>query len=100
MNSFTKTLIATSAAFLASQTEAKSIHNSCLMLSDDVAGAETGEFITNEDQLTSSTVTDEMRLHSIMTCHTDGTVTGLQFFMAMDPYNAVDEEAYMMDPIG
>jgi len=41
-----------------------------------------------------------MRLHGIKTCHTDGDVTGLQFFMAQDPYLSVGEEAYPMMPIG
>jgi len=33
----------------ASQVEAKSIHNSCLTMSDKVAGVEQGSFMTNED---------------------------------------------------
>jgi len=48
-----------------------------------------------------------MRLHSIKTCQTDRflinsreRVTGLQFFMALNPYEADDEETFAMDPIG
>ena len=41
-----------------------------------------------------------MRLHSITTCHDDGDVYGLQFHMAMNPYEAVGEEVYDMAPIG
>jgi hypothetical protein len=48
MNTFNKALIATVAALFASQAEAKSIHNSCLRLSDATAGTETGEYFTNE----------------------------------------------------
>jgi len=100
MKTINTVLISTVAAFMATQAEAKSIHNSCLTMSDLTAGSETGAFVTNEDQLTSSAVTDEMRLHSITTCHTEGQVTGLQFHMAMDPYTAVGEEVYDMAPIG
>ena len=56
--------------------------------------------MTNEAQLTSKSVSDDMRLHSITTCHTDGRVTGLKFHMALDPNEAVDEELYDMAPIG
>jgi len=56
--------------------------------------------MTNEDQLTSKAVSDDMRLQGITTCHTEGKVTGLQFHMALDPYEAVDEEVYDMAPIG
>ena len=69
-------------------------------MSDAVAGVEQGEYMTNEAQLTSKSVSDDMRLHSITTCHTDGRVTGLQFHMALDPNEAVDEELYDMAPIG
>jgi len=69
-------------------------------MSDAVAGIEEGTFVTNEDQLTSKAVSDDMRLHSITTCHTDGKVTGLQFHMALDPEEAVDEDVYDMAPIG
>ena len=55
-----------------------------------MAGVEQGTFITNEDQLTSGAVSDEMRLHSITTCHTEGKVTGMQFHMALDPYESND----------
>ena len=48
------------------------------MLSDAVAGHENGEFTTNEDQLTSEVVTDNMRLHSFKTCvNSNDYVTGL-----------------------
>lgn len=70
MNNLTKSLIFT--ALMAIHAEAKSVHNSCLTMSDATAGDETGEFMTNEDQLTSSAVTDEMRLHSVTTCQTGG----------------------------
>jgi len=70
MNTLTKSLLFT--ALMAIHAESKSIHNSCLTMSDATAGDETGEFMTNEDQLTSSAVTDEMRLHSVTTCHTEG----------------------------
>ena len=56
--------------------------------------------MTNEDQLTSKAVSDDMRLQGITTCHTEGRVTGLQFHMALDPYEAADEEVYDMAPIG
>ena len=69
-------------------------------MSDAVAGVEQGEFMTNEAQLTSKSVSDDMRLHSITTCHRDGRVTGLQFHMALDPNEAVDEELYDMAPLG
>jgi hypothetical protein len=69
-------------------------------MSDAVAGIEEGTFVTNEDQLTSKAVSDDMRLHSITTCHTDGKVTGLQFHMALDPEEAVDEDVYDMAPVG
>jgi hypothetical protein len=49
MKTFNKALISTVAALLASQAEAKGIHNSCLRMSDTTAGDETGEFFTNED---------------------------------------------------
>merc|ERR1712013_176532 len=100
MKTFNKALISTAFALLASTTEASTIHNSCLTMSDQTAGAETGEFMTNEDQLTSSSVTDQMRIHTINTCLTDGEVTGLQFIMALNPYEAVDEELFGMTPIG
>ena len=64
-----------------------------------MAGIEEGDFMTNEDQLTSRAISDDMRLHSITTCHTDGRVTGLQFHMALDP-EAIDEEVYDMAPLG
>merc|ERR1712113_1267341 len=80
MNKFTKSLFST--ALLASLTEAKGIFNSCLKLSDATAG------------------NDGMRLHGVKTCHTDGNVTGLQFFMAEDPYQSVGEVPYDMKPIG
>merc|ERR1712013_462678 len=100
MNTFNKVLISSAFALLASTSEAKSIHNSCLTMSDQTAGAEDGEFITNEDQLTSNAVTDQMRIHSIKTCMTRGEVTGLQFIMALNPYESVDEELFEMKQIG
>ena len=99
MKTFNQAVIAMF-GLIASQVEAKSIHNSCLTMSDKVAGIEQGTFMTNEDQLTSKAVSDDMRLQGITTCHTEGRVTGLQFHMALDPYEAIDEEAYDMAPIG
>jgi len=49
MINFNKVLVATVASFLALEAEAKPIHNSCLKLSDQMAGQERGEFISNED---------------------------------------------------
>ena len=88
-------------ALVTSQVGAKTIHNSCLVLSNQTAGLETGTFMTNEDQLTSSAVTDEMRLHSITTC-SDSTdsVTGLQFFLASNPYEDGVSDLYEMQAIG
>ena len=94
MNNISKVFISTVAFFLASETEAVPIHNSCLVLSDITAGYENGEFMTNEDQLTSSIVTDDMRIHSFKTCtNSNGFITGLQFFMAANPYSKEDQEA-------
>jgi len=48
-------------------------------------------------------VTEDMRLSALKTCHADGNVTGLQFFMALDPYKAIwheGEELIEMAPIG
>ena len=100
MKTIIQATIATLAAFAPIKAEAKSIHNSCLTMSDAVAGIEEGDFMTNEAQLTSRAVTDDMRLHSITTCHTDGKVTGLQFHMALDPAEAIDEDVYDMAPLG
>ena len=100
MKTIIQATIATLAAFAPIKADAKSIHNSCLTMSDAVAGIEEGDFMTNEDQLTSRAVTDDMRLHSITTCHTDGKVTGLQFHMALDPAEAIDEDVYDMAPLG
>ena len=77
MKSIKQTIVSLVASCLAYQVESKSIHNSCLMMSDQVAGVDEGTFITNEDQLTSESFSDEMRLHSITTCHSKGKVTGL-----------------------
>jgi len=78
MISFNRLLISTAAALIASQAEAKSIHNSCLQLSDNVEGNESGEFMTNEDQLTTAAFSDDMRLHSFTTCTDDqDNVTGI-----------------------
>lgn len=41
-----------------------------------------------------------MRLHSITTCHTDDNVTGIQFFMALDPYEVDDDELFELTAIG
>jgi len=49
MISFNNLLISTVAALIASQAEAKSIHNSCLNLSDNTEGNESGDFMTNEE---------------------------------------------------
>jgi len=68
-------------------------------MSDQVAGVEEGTFITNEDQLTSESFSDEMRLHSITTCHSKGKVTGLQFQMALDPYESEEVEVYDITPM-
>ena len=100
MKTFNKALISTAFALVASNTDAKAIHNSCLTMSDQTAGAETGTFMTNEAQLTGSTVTDQMRIHSITTCTDTDYVSGLQFIMALNPYESVDEELITMDPIG
>lgn len=99
MNTLTKVLIST-AAFVASQTEAKAFKNSCLMLSDQTAGQEVGAYMSNDEQLTGAAVSDEMRLHSIKTCRTDGNVTGLQFNMALNPYQVISEELFAMTPLG
>jgi len=80
MNTFIKLLTAT--ALLATQSEAKTIHNSCLRLTDATEGESVGEFFTNEAQLTTAAYSDDMRLHGIKTCHNSGKVTGIQFFMA------------------
>ena len=108
MNTFNKVVIATVGALFTAQTaNAQTIHNSCLTLSDQTAGVEQGQFVTNEAQLTGTQVTSGMRLHSIKTCQTSRfvidsreRVTGLQFFMALNPYEAVGEETFAMDPIG
>ena len=100
MNTFNKALFSTAAALFATQAEAKGIHNSCLRLSDTVAGDEDGEFFTNEDQLTQPGFSDDMRLHSITTCHDDGDVYGIQFHMSKNPYEGVDDEIIALDPIG
>lgn len=100
MKTFNQTILVALFGLIGNQAEAKSIHNSCLTMSDQVAGIEEGTFVTNEDQLTSRAVSDDMRLQGITTCHTEGKVTGLQFHMALDPYEAVDEEVYDMTPIG
>ena len=49
MKSIIQATIATLAALAANKAEAKSIHNSCLTMSDAVAGIEEGTFMTNED---------------------------------------------------
>ena len=80
MTTFNKTLIATVASFLASQTEAKGIYNSCLLLSEALLGQETeGAFVTNENDLSGTPeVTDDMQMHSFTICLNDtGFVTGL-----------------------
>ena len=80
MNTFNKTLLATVASFLASQTEARGIYNSCLLLSEDLEGQETeGAFVTNENDLSGNTeVTDDMQLHSFTICLNEtGYATGL-----------------------
>jgi len=48
MKTFNQAIIAMF-GLIASQVEAKSIHNSCLTMSDQVAGVEQGSFMTNED---------------------------------------------------
>jgi hypothetical protein len=48
MKTFNQAIIAIF-GLIASQVEAKSIHNSCLTMSDKVAGVEQGSFMTNED---------------------------------------------------
>ena len=88
-----KFLIATVSALLASQVKGKTIHNSCLELSDLATGQEIGEFVSNEWFLTSKAVTDQMRLYSITTC-TDtvsDNVTGIQFSMALNPDDRVNK---------
>ena len=99
MKSINQTIVSLAASYLAHQVESKSIQNSCLTMSDQVAGVEEGTFITNEDQLTSESFSDEMRLHSITTCHSKGKVTGLQFQMALDPYESEEVEVYDITPM-
>ena len=99
MKSITQTIVSLAASYLAYQVESKSIQNSCLTMSDQVVGVEEGTFITNEDQLTSESFSDEMRLHSITTCHSKGKVTGLQFQMALDPYESEEVEVYDITPM-
>ena len=96
MNNFNKVLIATVASFLASEIEAKIIHNSCLKLSDKMAGQERGEYFSNEDELTSSKVHDGMKLDSFTTCtNTDGFITGLQFLFSLNPYDMSNEDEFV-----
>lgn len=101
MFQFNSILLATGAVFLASQTEAKNIHNSCLELSDDMEGHDGGEFMTNEDQLTQYGMDDTMRLHSFTTCMNDSDeVTGIQLTLAIDPYSDTFTQPYPLNPIG
>lgn len=100
MISFNTVLISAVAVF-ASQVEAKNIHNSCLKLSDDLEGYEGGEFTTNEAQLTEFGMDDQFRLHSFTTCMNDSEeVTGMQLFLAVNPYNTDDAQVHSLAPIG
>ena len=49
MKTIIQATFTTLAAIVAIQAEAKSIHNSCLTMSDAVAGIEEGDFMTNEE---------------------------------------------------
>ena len=106
MKTLNKVLISKFASILAFKggASARGIHmidDSCLVLSDQTVGQEIGEFVTNENQLTSSSVHELMRLHSIKTCKdTDGNVSGLQFSLATNIYNYSGTEILHMEPIG
>ena len=68
--------------------EAKQIHETCLHLSDDTAGQERGEYISNVSQLVDPAVDDQMRIHSVTTCtDSENSVIGLKLFLSVDPYS-------------
>ena len=86
-----------------STSQAKDIHridSSCLIHSDQTIGKEIGELISNEDQLTSSSVHELMRVNQIKTCVTDGNVSGIQFSLATKIFNYSGTEVLNMAPIG
>ena len=83
--------------------EAKQISETCLHLSNELVGQETGDYVSNSSQLTSPDISDQMRLHSVTTCtNSDGSVTGLQLFLSLDPYSdsVPDDETIELDSIG
>jgi hypothetical protein len=102
MNSYTKVLISTVAAF-ATQTAAAGIHNSCLSLSDTTIGQPdfVQQFVTNESAFTSGAVSSDMSLDGFTVCTDGDNVVGLQFFLTETPY-LVDAYAPLLylEPIG
>jgi len=103
MNSYTKVLISSMGALLATKAEAGGIYNSCLELSDDTISSDFHQtFFTNEADLTTSSMTSDMALDGFNVC-TDGdrNVKGLQFFLSETPYLVDDyAELFFLDPIG
>ena len=99
MNTIKKATLATLGA---SMTGAKSIHPSCLLLSfDNKAGQGVGDFISNAEMLTSSTVTEEMRLHSFTVCTDENDkLSGLNFHIAENPYTDDPGERIELGAIG
>ena len=65
--------------------------------SELVDGIDQGTSITYLDQFTSRAVSDEMRLHSLTTCHTEGKIIDKQFQMIFDPNQSIDVKAYDME---
>jgi len=90
MNSYAKVLISSLAALLATQTEAKGMHNSCLQLSDATIGHSMSNnvFVSNEEGLISDEVNENMRLYGFKQCSDqDNNLIGLQYFLSDKPYN-------------
>jgi len=74
-------------------------------MTDQTLGSDNGEtFFTNEAQLTSSAVTENMRLWGYKVCADDDSFQGLQFILSeKDHSEAIEDfaaETLVLDPIG
>ena len=66
--------------------DASPIHSACLKMSEQFAGRQIGEFVSNSEQLVG--LSEAARLHSITTCHNGELIYGVQF--SIDVSKATD----------
>ena len=89
-----KIIAASSVALLASISDAKPFDESCLLLSDQTAGQQSGTKFDQVEILTGENISDDMRITSIEVCSDPSGIKSIDVTLSND------EDTWVMDTIG